>query len=115
MTGFNPCVVIDLKAHAAQRANPRPTNCAALEILTEAQRLNDLITDAVEAGLCNAGEGRATARLGSIVDGHTLAFAAMLTLELVKLRQMATDPRPADIALQGALAEWLYQRGNGNA
>lgn len=125
MTRFNPCVVIDFPLHKRLDAsrlptiqrpgeNPKP-NLEAEAILAEAERLTDHISDCVQAGICNAGAGRATDRLGVIVDGATLARAAMLSLELVKLRTLASLATPADAALTRALEEWLYQRGNGNA
>jgi hypothetical protein len=92
----------------------RLPNRQALAILTEAERLVDLVSKDIQAGICNAGEGIATARLGALADGHTLTKAVMLTHELMALRQQAGEARPADAALQNAIAEWLWQRGNGN-
>ncbi|PYB71298.1 hypothetical protein [Rhizobium wuzhouense] len=110
---FNPCVVIDLRSR--RKAAPRAPNKEAGAILTEAERLVDTVSDEIQAGLCNAGAGTATPRLGSIAEGSTLARAVMLCLELLKLRCLACGTRPADAAFKRAIEEWLYQRGNGNA
>lgn len=102
---FKPSLIINLDAY---RPN-RPANRFALQVLAEAERLVDLASDDVQAGICNAGAGVATERLGGVSDGRTLSFTIRAALELMNLRQ-----HPADAPLRAAIEEWLHQRGNGN-
>lgn len=102
---FKPSLIINLDAY---RLN-RPENRFALQVLAEAERLVDLASDDVQAGICNAGAGVTTERLGGVSDGRTLSFTVRAALELMNLRQ-----HPADVPLRAAIEEWMHQRGNGN-
>lgn len=105
---FKPSLIINLDAYRPSRP-ARPANRFALEVLHEAERLVDLASDDVQAGICNAGAGIATDRLGGLSDGRTLSMTVRAALELMNLRQ-----HPADAPLRAAIEEWLHQRGNGN-
>ncbi len=105
---FKPSVIINLAAYRPNRP-ARPANRFALQVLHEAERLVDMASDDVQAGICNASAGIATDRLGGLSDGRTLSIAVRAALELMNLRQ-----HPADHALRAAIEEWLHQRGNGN-
>lgn len=108
MTAPRLAVIINLDAYRPRRPEPkREPDGAALQALAEAERLNDLVTDDIQAGICNASEG--ARRLGGLADGRTLSFAVRLCLSLMHLRH-----HPADFQLRLALEEWLYQKGNGN-
>ncbi len=105
---FKPSVIINLDFYRTNRP-ARPANGFALEVLHEAERLVDMASDDVQAGICNAAAGIATDRLGGVADGRTLSITVRAALELMNLRQ-----HPADATLRAAIEEWLYQRGNGN-
>lgn len=105
---FKPSVIINLDFYRANRP-ARPANVFALEALQEAERLVDMASDDVQAGICNAAAGVATERLGGVGDGRTLSITVRAALELMNLRQHSTDQ-----PLRAAMEEWLYQRGNGN-
>lgn len=104
---FHPCVILDFRPRNGARRDP--ANRLALEILSEAGRLVDLASDDIQAGLCNAEEGRRTSGLGGVANGRTLSVTIRASLELMNL-----SPDPANQPLREAMEEWLYQRGNGN-
>jgi hypothetical protein len=105
---FKPSVIINLAAYRPSRPE-RPANRFALQVLHEAERLVDMASDDVQAGICNASAGIATDRLGGLSDGRTLSIAVRAALELMNLRHC-----PADAPLRAAIEEWLHERGNGN-
>jgi hypothetical protein len=104
---FKPSVIINLDFYRANRP-VRPANSFALEVLHEAERLVDIASDAVQAGICNASAGIATNRLGAVADGHGLSATVRASLELMNL-----SPQPADQPLRAAMEEWLSQKGMG--
>lgn len=106
---FNPCVILDFRPRPRDGSSKRPQNRFALEVLKEAERLVDIASDSVQAGICNASAGIATARLGAVSDGCALSATVRASLELMNLRA-----NPSDQPLRAAMEEWLYQRGNGN-
>jgi hypothetical protein len=105
---FKPSLIINLDAYRPSRP-ARPGNRFALEVMHEAERLVDLASDDVQAGICNAASGIVTDRLGGLSDGRTLSMTVRAALELMNLRQHAEDA-----PLRAAIEEWLHQRGNGN-
>lgn len=105
---FKPSVIINLDFYRANRPT-RSRNAFALEVLHEAERLVDLASDDVQAGICNAAAGITTDRLGGVADGRTLSVTVRAALELMNLRH-----HPTDAPLRAAIEEWLFQRGNGN-
>lgn len=105
---FKPSVIINLAAYRPSHA-VRPANGFALEVLHEVERLVDLASDDVQAGICNAAAGIASERLGGVADGRTLSVTVRAALELMNLRHHLTDA-----PLRAAIEEWLFQRGNGN-
>lgn len=103
---FRPSVIINLDAYRGKPAAPRQPDFATLGTLQEAERLTDLVSDDVQAGICNAVAG--ARKLGGLADGRTLSFSVRLCLALMQLRT-----HPADLTLRLAMEEWLYQKGNG--
>lgn len=104
---FHPCIILDFRP---RKEPPRQAaDRLTLEILREAQRLVDVASDDIQAGLCNAEAGRPTTGLGGVADGRTMSVTVRATLELMNVR-----PDPADRPLREAMEEWLYQRGNRN-
>ncbi len=104
---FHPCVILDFRPR--DQAPRQEANSLAVEILKEAQRLIDVASDDIQAGLCNAEAGRRTEGLGGVADGRTLSVTVRASLELMNIR-----PDPADQPLREAMEEWLHQRGNRN-
>ena len=108
MTHRGEIIAFPRRDTALAAAREKVPNYADHAHLCITEKLVDAISDDVQAALCNAAEGRATAGLGGVVNGRSLTWSVQLCLNLIDLRK-----DPADEALKQSLTQWLHG-GQGN-